>query len=543
MKKIILVICIVLLNILMVSTINHANAQMIFNATSDVSISHNGVTHRRIEADIQFRGTRSVNMNAFEPTRQHINLLIGNVTNNPDLMLMMGDNFNAVPTQANIGGSNPSMTWGMGTVPQMINNINFNNPHLRVVGGVNGAAYLINTTGQPTSLTIKDFRVINRGWESAPSLGYRDDGSVVIGTPQFVGAHLNVFNMDEELKYQTPVVNNRLPNAGELAVIFPNFGTSIPAGLTKHIFQASNMKFDNINNRNSSVFFGEGTFIETTTEEIQVELNQFVVVGDGFDVNNILRAGDFVIVQDKIVGEWANVRHALGMWQTILTDGNDDPLLMQGDHRTMRHPRTAIGLTADGTIVMMVVDGRNPGIQDGVNFAEMALLFRRFGVVTAFNLDGGGSSTFVMENPETSLYPVINRPSDSGNPLQPRRTANGLFFVVGTPIPFGTQISWPDERQQLVVPNNIYIGFDGVITFDEVDGASGYMVYVGNRRFFTPINKLALNIPVGNYQITVRAMGSSEFAGSIHSEIINFQMLSNEALSVLNIFRGIGRNW
>jgi exopolysaccharide biosynthesis protein len=79
---------------------------------------------------------------------------------------------------------------------------------------------------------------------------------------------------------------------------------------------------------------------------------------------------------------------------------------------TSRHPRTAVG-TADGgrTLVLVVVDGRRPGVSVGMTLAELADLMLKLGCEHALNLDGGGSSTLVMRNPELNQLQVINQPS------------------------------------------------------------------------------------------------------------------------------------
>ena len=58
----------------------------------------------------------------------------------------------------------------------------------------------------------------------------------------------------------------------------------------------------------------------------------------------------------------------------------------------VRHPRTAAGLTADGTVLLLEVDGRIPEYSNGASLIDLAELLRRFGAVRAVNLDGGGSS-------------------------------------------------------------------------------------------------------------------------------------------------------
>jgi hypothetical protein len=73
-----------------------------------------------------------------------------------------------------------------------------------------------------------------------------------------------------------------------------------------------------------------------------------------------------------------------------------------------RHPRTAAGWRADGTLVLAVVDGRQPRLSAGMTIRELADLMLDFGCIEAINLDGGGSTTMVIRNK------VVNSPSDSG---------------------------------------------------------------------------------------------------------------------------------
>ena len=75
---------------------------------------------------------------------------------------------------------------------------------------------------------------------------------------------------------------------------------------------------------------------------------------------------------------------------------------------SVRPPRTAIGHTADGKIVIMVVDGRNSGGSQGVSLDELARLMKGLGCVNVLNLDGGGSTVFCATPDAT----ILNKPSD-----------------------------------------------------------------------------------------------------------------------------------
>jgi phosphodiester glycosidase len=72
-----------------------------------------------------------------------------------------------------------------------------------------------------------------------------------------------------------------------------------------------------------------------------------------------------------------------------------------------RNPRTLAGVTRDGHLLLVAVDGRAPGYSDGLSFTESAGVMRALGARDALNLDGGGSTTFTLG---TTL---LTRPSDA----------------------------------------------------------------------------------------------------------------------------------
>ena len=83
-----------------------------------------------------------------------------------------------------------------------------------------------------------------------------------------------------------------------------------------------------------------------------------------------------------------------------------------------RAPRTGIGIKADGTVLLMVVDGRSR-YSAGMSLNEFARYLKRFGAVSAVNLDGGGSSEMVLDGR------IMNRPSDGSE--RPVSIGLGIF--------------------------------------------------------------------------------------------------------------------
>ncbi|WP_409047968.1 phosphodiester glycosidase family protein [Microbacterium sp. HA-8] len=87
---------------------------------------------------------------------------------------------------------------------------------------------------------------------------------------------------------------------------------------------------------------------------------------------------------------------------------------IQGDQ-----PRTAVGVIDDNHLVFVVVDGRDEGYSAGVDLTELAQIMLELGATTAYNLDGGGSSTMYFGGA------VINQPSNGGE----RATSDILYIA------------------------------------------------------------------------------------------------------------------
>ncbi|WP_087874684.1 phosphodiester glycosidase family protein [Arthrobacter globiformis] len=171
--------------------------------------------------------------------------------------------------------------------------------------------------------------------------------------------------------------------------------------------------------------FGEN--ITQTTSEIAAAHNAiFAVNGDyyGFrDTGIVIRNG--VVFRDegarqglafyrdgtvKVYDETSATAEQLvsdGVWNTLsfgpaivqdsrIVDGIEDVEVDTnfGNHSIQgEQPRTAVGLIGTNHLVFVVVDGRSPGYSAGVTMTGLAQIMKDLGAQTAYNLDGGGSST------------------------------------------------------------------------------------------------------------------------------------------------------
>jgi len=75
-----------------------------------------------------------------------------------------------------------------------------------------------------------------------------------------------------------------------------------------------------------------------------------------------------------------------------------------------RNPRTMIGTAPDGTILLVEIDGRQPGLSIGTTIQETANVMQWLGAIKAINLDGGGSSAMIVNGADVG-HPSDNTPA------------------------------------------------------------------------------------------------------------------------------------
>lgn len=119
----------------------------------------------------------------------------------------------------------------------------------------------------------------------------------------------------------------------------------------------------------------------------------------------ILKNGKPVIRKASV--STADVTEAVGTNLILLSGGK---IAVSAKNKALA-PRTALGITADGKVIVMVTDGRSGARSVGYTLYETAEMMRALGCVDALNFDGGGSSTYCSAQPGKALT-VKNKPSD-----------------------------------------------------------------------------------------------------------------------------------
>ncbi len=215
------------------------------------------------------------------------------------------------------------------------------------------------------------------------------------------------------------------------------FAGEISAGSMKHSVQGLNRPLS----PDELIVFTSGFHRTTLTSpngiEVVVRRNSVTVVrdlkgsseipDDGYVISAVgsarewvkthVRKGDRVnftwrldSIKPSLDNDWMRADSMLGGGPQLIKAGKieitDKQEKMAPSFATDRHPRTAIAKLKSGRLLLVTVDGRQPGVSAGMTLEMLAELLLEFGAVEAMNLDGGGSTTMVLHNK------VVNRPSD-----------------------------------------------------------------------------------------------------------------------------------
>jgi len=165
---------------------------------------------------------------------------------------------------------------------------------------------------------------------------------------------------------------------------------------------------------------------------------------------------------------WTGVIFALGGGPVLVRNGQAVFRSLEdftNDQITERDPRAGVGQLADGRVILVAVDGRQPGYSVGLTSFELAQTMQRLGAVTASAVDSGGSVSVAFDGR------LLNRPSDPGGERLVKEALLIQYFgVYAAPLPLPLLNGDPGKTEEplgykLVRPSVVtaeLIGPDGV---------------------------------------------------------------------------------
>jgi hypothetical protein len=266
--------------------------------------------------------------------------------------------------------------------------------------GVNGD-YFAPSDGRPSGIFLRDGILATPPNPARSSAGVTLDGLLDVRRVSFRGTWRGT-GQRRALNFL-----NKAPGTNGISLFTPDWGTStprIPGAFMAVLgsFPAATPNTDlavpvTSATAGSSMRIAPGTAVLVARGNAAAKLQAEALPGTVVTLRLILQP------------DWSVVSDAIGGGPLLVRDGA--PVYRSNEGFTTsqlapRGPRTAVGQRADGGIVFLTTDGRQPGLSVGMTNFELAQTLVRYGAVRGMGLDGGGSSTLAFEGT------VLNSPSD-----------------------------------------------------------------------------------------------------------------------------------
>ena len=297
----------------------------------------------------------------------------------------------------------------------------------RVVAGINGDFYNVGT-GLPIGIVVTDglLRSSDAGYYA---VGFRKDGSAVLGKPGVkVTADLGYKDAASGIRItrQLAGVNKARVSAGGIYLYTYEFNDRHTTGNTEAgidvicsvedgqlaIGDTLTLRVEQVVEAAAATAIREGQVVLSVnlkSDAYHVNALRYVPVGAEINVD-VTAASD----------EWNDVDYAVGALYSLVENGAAVSGLQAG-----AAPRTAVGQRADGSLVFYTIDGRKPGHSIGASMSQVAARLIELGCETALCLDGGGSTTLSITEPDELAAKTVNKPSEGSE----RAVTNHIFLV------------------------------------------------------------------------------------------------------------------
>jgi hypothetical protein len=313
------------------------------------------------------------------------------------------------------------------------------------MAGINGD-YFALATGRPSGMVMREGQLIAPPNAGRASAGIQTDGTLEVRRVGFSGS------WDAGAGPHVLSVLNAAPKVGRVALFTDAYGPATPpvAGSAAAILFPFPDAIPSVGLPAPVVELRSGS------GPVAIPQGGAVLLARGAAAAILRReasVGAPITVGLSFRPDWPGIVAAVGGGPQIVRDGA--PVFRAGEAFTtsqlgQRAPRSAVGQAADGRIVLVAVDGRQPGYSVGLTNFELAQALVRLGAVTGMALDSGGSTTMAFDGT------LLNRPSDG----RERRISTALMLEY--------QGVFAPEPPALVSPNG-----DGV---DDSPGLT-YRVY------------------------------------------------------------------
>ncbi len=276
----------------------------------------------------------------------------------------------------------------------------------RAVAAINAGFF--NTTGtyrgDATSVLMLNGKLLSEPTMNRAAVGFiqqPEKTEIIFGHLQFSGTLTSPLG-----KHKIDGIN-RPRGANELLIFTPEFHrTTLTAPDGIEIIVRQN-RIIVIKDQQGSAVIPQDGYVISASGAARDWVLQNVRIGQ-----RLQQQTDLLALEKEQADKWRRAAYIVGGTPQLIKNGRieitQDLEHVAAKFITDRHPRTAIGKLPDGHLLLVTVDGRQPGYSTGMALRQLAELLLEFGAVDAINLDGGGSTTMVIDGK------LVNKPSDAG---------------------------------------------------------------------------------------------------------------------------------
>ena len=331
----------------------------------------------------------------------------------------------------------------------------------RVVAGINGDFY--NTgNGVPIGLVITD-GVVRSSDGGYYAIGFRADGTAVLGKPGLkFSATLGQNTAGETIIRSLAGVNKARVSDGGIYLYDYDFNDRHTTGSTESgvdvvcsvvsgslsVGGTMTLMVDQVIEATSATSVPQGKYVLSCNNKS----NSYYT-----DALRNLTPGQTISISTTASdSSWNGVQYAVGALYSLVQNGSVVSGLPSG-----ANPRTAIGQKSDGSLVFYTIDGRRSGYSIGATMTQIASRMVELGCVTALCLDGGGSTTLSVTQPDATSAALVNKPSDGSE-----RSVTNHVFLVATAQPTGVldHLYVSPDNQYVLAGSSVNIAASGVDT-------------------------------------------------------------------------------
>lgn len=166
----------------------------------------------------------------------------------------------------------------------------------------------------------------------------------------------------------------------------------------------------------------DGCVKQIKSGAVDIPRNGYVLVSNDDFVLNFLKRKDCIDVEWNSIPEWSSVQESISGGPYLVMNGqiyiDEKEQNFKFANKDTYAPRSAVGVGKDGKLYLIAVEGKKENHTSGFTLKQLAKFLKTIGLKDAINLDGGGSTTLVLDGK------IINKLSDHHE----RKISNGLLI-------------------------------------------------------------------------------------------------------------------